>query len=71
VAGKLCFGKEYANAGAGQIRDSKAFCEGRVLAQAHGNKHDNPHEAGSEAFVAYDLGFDSIAKGDPKGCCAA
>jgi len=50
MAGKLCFGKEYANAGAG--------------------KHDNPHQDGSEAFIAFDAGYDGIAHHEPKGCCA-
>jgi len=69
MSGKLCFGKEYNNAGAGRLRDSKAFCEGRYN-KANGGTAlgaDNPHVATSDAGLAWAAGFAST---DP-GCCAA
>ncbi len=66
MAGKLCFGKEYANAGAGRLRDSKAFCEGRKAKADGGALGDNPQVATSDAGLAWIAGFGS----SEKGCCA-
>ena len=62
MSGKMCFGSSYANAGAGHLRSSKAFCEGMAY-RAEGTaaaqpKANNPHVSGSEAAVAWDLGWD-------------
>jgi len=62
MSGKLSFGSKYNNAGAGQLRECKAFGEG-VQYRASGTvlsvpKTDNPHEAGSDAAIAFDLGWD-------------
>lgn len=81
MAGKLCFGSDYNNAGAGHIRSSVAFCEG-VAYRASGTalaapKTDNPHVSGSEAADAWDAGWDA-ADADAGGafdhratCCGA
>lgn len=62
MAGKLCFGSVYANAGAGHLQSSKAFCEGMQY-RSEGTaveqpKIDNPLQAGSEASLAWALGWD-------------
>jgi len=63
MSGKLCYGSSYNNSGAGTLRESKAFADG-ILYRAEGTalakpKADNPHETGSEAFTAWDLGWDA------------
>lgn len=78
MAGKLCFGEPTNNAA--KVRNSKSFCEGRYY-RALGTetthpKEDNPHEAGTEAATAWDLGWDDAEAGTgtyvgPSGCCAA
>lgn len=67
MSGKLCFGKQYANAGAGHLRSSKAFCEGRGVKAGGGATTENPHVATSEAGIAWTAGYAS----KEKGCCAA
>lgn len=81
MAGKLCFGSEYNNAGAGQLKDSKAFCEGMAYRASDtailAPKADNPHPAASEAALAWNLGWDFATANvgtvpDTSGtCCAA
>ena len=67
-----CNGQE--DYGPVQLLDSKAYCEGRAYAVGGGLKADNPHEAGSFAAEAWDLGHDSYAAGVgsplPRDCCA-
>lgn len=63
MSGKLCYGQSRNNSGASTLRESKAFAEG-ILYRAGGTaiakpKADNPHETGSEAFAAWDLGWDA------------
>ena len=81
MAGKLCYGSAYNNAGAGTLRSSKSFCEG-INYRAGGTllgrpKVDNPHLAGSDAALAWNLGWDfaEASSGgalDTRGtCCAA
>ena len=81
MAGKMCFGSTYNNAGAGHLRSSKAFCEGieyRTGGTAVARpKADNPHQSGSDAADAWDTGWD-IAQAAAGGsvtpssapCCA-
>lgn len=77
----MCFGQELANAGAGRLSESKAFCEG-IMWRAQGTalafpKTDNPHVVGSPDAIAWDLGWDAAEAGaggplDLTGtCCAA
>lgn len=78
MPGKLCFGETLNNAG--ELRSSKAFCEGRDY-RAQGTaiafpKNSNPHEATSEAATAWDLGWDNAEAGAGTyvgitGCCSA
>ena len=81
MAGKLCFGKQLNNAGAGRLTASKAFCEG--MSYRSGGTllgrpaADNPHEAGSLDFLTWDAGWnvaDDAAGGiiskTAYGCCA-
>ena len=77
MAGKLCTGQKDNNAG--NIRNSKAFCEGLVhrMATNGATIGDNPLEAGSEAGDAWDRGWSvgQAASGstvDPAAapCCA-
>ena len=79
MAGKLCFGSTYNNAGAGNLRESKSFCEG-VSYRAKGTEltnpiTDNPHVTGSEAADAWDAGWnaanDEAGNATSIGCCAA
>lgn len=79
MAGKLCFGSTYNNAGAARIQDSKAFCEGAAYRATDTALNapitDNPHESGSEAADAWDAGWtaaDGAAGGELGivGCCA-
>jgi len=61
MAGQMSFGSDYNNAGAGRIRDGRAFSEG-VMHRAQGTAvaypiTDNPLESGSEAAVAWDAGW--------------
>jgi len=81
MSGKLCFGATAPqnNAGAGRIRTSNAFCEG-INYRASGTAvakpaADNPHESGSDAWNAWDDGWDlaNAATGGTlgaQGCCA-
>lgn len=81
MAGKLCFGSNYNNAGAAHLSSSKAFCEG--VRHRHGGTAiarpitDNPHVIGSQDHDAWDAGWtlaNSAAPGvlDLSGtCCAA
>ena len=81
MAGKLCFGSAYNNAGAGNLEQSKAFCEGMGYRAAgtalEKPKEDNPHAAGSESALAWALGWDFSEANvgtvpDTSGtCCAA
>jgi len=62
MAGQLSFGSAYNNAGAGQLRECKAFGEG-IAYRASGTvlsvpKTDNPHESNSDAALAWALGWD-------------
>ena len=62
MSGKPCFGSEYANAGAGHLRSSKAFCEG-MRYRSEGTSiekpvEDNPHIEDSEAGLAWIAGWD-------------
>lgn len=62
MSGKLCFGSNYANAGAGHLQSSKAFCEGMQY-RADGTaalkpKASNPLPSSSEAAGAWDRGWD-------------
>lgn len=57
-----------------QLRNSKAYCEGREAAAAGALIGTNPHVAGSEAAASWDAGHDSWTE-DPAGapardCCA-
>jgi len=80
MAGKLCFGSAYNNAGSGHLRSSKAFCEGMGY-RASGTsvtkpKANSPHVAGSEAALAWALGWDfaSASAGssiDSTGTCCS
>lgn len=83
MAGKLCFGEQLANAGAGRIDQSKSFCEGMAY-RATGTllgapKTGNPHVPGAPDAIAWDLGWDFAETGksasvplDTSGtCCAA
>jgi len=80
MAGKLCFGSTYNNAGSGHLRSSKSFCEGmgyRASGTAAAKpKTDNPHVTGSDAALAWNLGWDfaTAASGgtiDSTGTCCA
>lgn len=62
MAGQISFGSDYANAGAGRIRDGRAYAEG-VLYRVSGTtasrpKANNPLESGSAAANAWDAGWD-------------
>ena len=62
MAGQMSFGSSYNNAGAGRYRDGRAFGEG-VMYRASGTaaakpKANNPLDAGSEAALAWNLGWD-------------
>lgn len=62
MSGKLCYGQQRNNSGAGTLQESKAYCEG-IHYRAGGTavqrpKTDNPHVDGSEAHAAWDLGWD-------------
>ena len=82
MPGKLCFGKVTNNAGAGMLRESKAYCEGMAY-RASGTAvakpiTDNPHVADSEAGIAWDTGWStadnnvgSTVPATSLGCCAA
>ncbi len=80
MAGKLCFGEPFNNAGAAHLRSSKSFCEG-ILFRSGGTAvaqpiTGNPHVTGSEAADAWDLGWtfaDNAAGGvlDTSGTCCA
>lgn len=81
MSGKLCYGSDYNNAGAGHLRSSKSFCEGAIY-RAKGTTlsrpvDDNPHVAGSEASDAWIAGWDraEAGKGDipdmSDSCCAS
>jgi len=81
MSGKLCFGASAPqnNAGSGRIRTSNAFCEG-INYRASGTalekpSDDNPHVADSDAWDAWDDGWDlaNAAAGGvlgAQGCCA-
>ena len=81
MPGKLCFGTQFANAGAGRLSASHAFCEG-LYWRSQGTAAafpitDNPHAVGSEDADAWDRGWtvtDSAAGStvDPTDapCCA-
>ena len=61
MAGKLCYGETYNNSGAGTLRESIAFADG-IKFRATGTalqapQTGNPHEAGSEAYIAWALGW--------------
>jgi hypothetical protein len=71
----LCDGSD---GGPVQLRNSKAYCEGRNAAANSVLVTDNPHPAGSEAHTAWGLGHVSWAE-NPAGplappgggdCCA-
>lgn len=78
MAGKLCFGASVNNAG--NLKNSKAFCEGRFY-RSRGTAASfpvtgNPHEIGSESSDAWVLGWDAAQAGvgtyvSESGCCAA
>jgi len=79
MPGKLCFGSVvHNNAGSGRLRTSKSFCEG-IAYRASGTAvakpaEDNPHQTGSDAFDAWDDGWD-LANAEAggtlaSGCCA-
>ena len=79
MAGKLCYGETYNNSGAGTLRESIAFADG-IKFRASGTGLQvpltgNPHEAGSEAYIAWALGWGlaNIAAGGSLGAlgCAA
>lgn len=62
MPGKLCTGTPRANAGAGTLRNSKAYCEGMQY-RSEGTEvgkpdTDNPHSDGSEAATAWYAGWD-------------
>jgi len=48
---------------------SSAYCEGRGNALGGGLQGDNPHTAGSEAFIAWDNGW-TQSGGEPFACSA-
>lgn len=61
MAGKLCYGAPKNNCGAGTFRSSKAFADG-VEFRTKGTatmvpRNSNPHQAGSDAFAAWDAGW--------------
>ena len=79
MPGKLCTGAASNNAG--NLKNSKAYCEG-IMYRASGTLLtrpivSNPHEAGSEAAAAWDLGW-TLAEANSggtvdrteAGCCA-
>lgn len=78
MPGDLCDGHANRN---GKVKDSKAYCEGMSYrASGIGTDvpvTDNPHEAGSDAWVAWLAGWnaaDAYADGvmpvDAMGCCS-
>ena len=60
MPGKLCQGSNTGNAY--QPKSSKAYCEGIThrMATNGATIGDNPHEVGSEAALAWDLGWTAI-----------
>jgi len=79
MAGKMCFGSKYNNAGSGHLKSSKAYCEGidHRIATNGASIDDNPHESGSEAAAAWDFGWSAAQESSagtlPKTegmCCA-
>ena len=68
----LCHGSS--DAGPVQLRDSKAYAEGREAAVAGALIGTNPHPAGSSANAFWDAGHGSYAGGVgsplPRDCCA-
>lgn len=79
MPGKLCTGAAQNNAA--NLKNSKAYCEG-IKYRASGLSiarpiTDNPHEAGSEAADAWDLGWTlaeanatGVVDRTEAGCCA-
>lgn len=76
MAGQMSFGKVYNNAGAGNINQSRSYCEGQQANIDGSLVTVNPHEAGSESSVAFIAGFDAITAAggvitaDIAGSCA-
>jgi len=82
MPGKLCVGKPTNNIGAGNLRESKAYCEGMAY-RASGALltvpiTDNPHfNTGSEAEDSWNLGWNIADSSAPSevstsdlACCA-
>ena len=61
MAGKLSFGENRNNSGAALLMDSKAFAEGIAYRASSSRRRrparNCPHEIGSGAYVAWQLGW--------------
>ena len=69
MAGSYCDGRDATEAKNGVIQNSRAYCEG-YLARSIETVPTNPHEADSEANVAFAAGVAAKLADDPPGCCA-
>ena len=74
MAGKLCTGSRDNNAG--NLKNSRAFCEGRTARGAGALIDGSPHEAGSEADKAWNHGWFMVDQVSPSyvdefACCSA
>jgi len=71
MPGKLCNG--VTGYTTGEIRNSRAFCEG-YQARAESGSPVDPHVTGSEASVSWLAGVQAkaneVAGGENAGCCA-
>ena len=77
MPGMLCDGSDLKTA---KVKDSKAYCEGMAYRQSGIGTDvpvtDNPHQAGSDAWVAWLAGWnaadaysDGVMPRDAMGCC--
>lgn len=67
--GQLCAGQTTDKPKNAKLKNSRAFCEG-YLARSLTTSPVNPHEAGSEAAIAFSLGVADKVLGVGPFCCA-
>jgi len=68
MPGKLCFGVEVGNAG--NLKESKTYCEGRLAAFRGQGLFTNPFPIGTVGRTRWAAGHNAFTGGAPKGCSA-